>query len=69
MEKRYWGRNVELAAAEEAVRRVTEESALSTTISRLGQDAVNDRRTQSEINVWLLNHNAILEAVSSLLTT
>lgn len=64
MEKRFWVKNVEVAVAEERTRNSEREDELSTAIAKAGFDVVNEKRTQSEINAWMLNNNARLEAVS-----
>ncbi|KAL5109106.1 Dynein regulatory complex protein 9 [Taenia crassiceps] len=62
MEKRFWVKNVEVAVAEERTRQSEREDKLSTAIAKAGLDVVNEKRTQSDINAWMLNNNARLEA-------
>ncbi|KAH9284002.1 hypothetical protein ECG_02598 [Echinococcus granulosus] len=62
MEKRFWAKNVEVAVAEERVRRLEKEDQLTTAIAKAGFDVVSEKRTQSDINAWMLNNNARLEA-------
>ncbi|KAL5969518.1 Dynein regulatory complex protein 9 [Taenia solium] len=64
MEKRFWAKNVEVAVAEDRTRQSEREDELSTAIAKAGFDVANEKRTQSEINAWMLNNNARLEAVS-----
>ena len=66
METRFWKNNVDVAVAEEARRQMEEEMELTKIINGFELDLVNGKRTQSEINTWLLNNNGQLEAVSSL---
>lgn len=66
MERKFWLSNVEIAVAEKLNHLQNEEAELTMQINQTAEDVANETRIHGEINAWLLDNNARLEAVGSI---